>query len=208
MPNTDRQRVGKTCSKTRMTPPDKEVWNGDYTCINIDCDANIPANIVEKQFTHPSKRACVKCRKSPVIRWKCIGCDSIISNNTKRTGTFYCSVMCRQHSYHVRKYAKVVKPVIIKNIKGCQYCCKPLIHDHLLRYCNNKCHSEHRKLEEHRKLYRADMIKRANARMLVKKPNYDKEKRVKHKEKQQLYQKRRYNIKKLVGTIQNKETHI
>lgn len=191
-----------------MKTPKKEVWNGDYTCINIECDANIPANIVEKQFTHPSKRVCVKCRKSPVIRWKCIGCGDTINNNIKNTGVFYCSVTCRMHSNHVRKYAKVVKPVIIKNIKGCQYCCKPLIHEYLLRYCNNKCHSEHRKLEEHRKLYRADMIKRAGARMLAKNPNYDKEKRAKHKEKQQLYQKRRYNVLKLVKKVRDRQTHI
>ena len=150
----------------------------------------------------------MKCRKSPVIRWKCIGCSEVMNNNIKRTGVFYCSVTCRMHSNHVRKYAKVVKPVKIENIVGCQYCCKPLTHDHLLRYCNNTCRTQHRKLEEHRKLYKADMIKRANARMLVKKPNFDKEKRVKHKEKQQLYQKRRYNIKKLVDTIQNRQTDI
>jgi hypothetical protein len=191
-----------------MTPPDKDVWNGDYTCISIDCDANIPANIVEKQFTHPSKRVCIKCRKSPMIRWRCIGCDDIINNTIKRSGTFYCSVMCRMHSNHVRNYAKVVKPVIIKNIKGCQYCCKALIHTHLLRYCNNTCRTLHMKLESHKRLYKADIIKRANARMLVKKPNYDKEKRVKHKKSQQLYQKRRYNVKKLVSKIQNRETYI
>ncbi len=52
------------------------------------------------------------------------------------------------------------------------------------------------------------MIKRANARMLAKKPNYDKEKRIKHKKKQQLYMKRRYNIKKLVNKIQNRKTYI
>ena len=208
MPNTHRQRVGKTYGKAKLKTPNKEVWNGDYVCINIECDLNIPANIVEKQFTHPSKRACMKCRKSPMIRWRCIGCNEVMNNNTKSTGVFYCSVTCRMHSNHVRKYAKVIKPVKIENIVGCQYCCKPLIHDHVLRYCNNTCRTQHRKLEEHRKLYKADMIKRANARMLVKKPNFDKEKRDKHKEKQQLYQKRRYNIKKLVSTIQNKETHI
>ena len=150
----------------------------------------------------------MKCRKSPMIRWRCIGCNEVMNNNTKSTGVFYCSVTCRMHSNHVRKYAKVVKPVIIKNIKGCQYCCKPLIHAHLLRYCNNTCRTQHRKLEEHKKLYKADMIKRASARMLVKKPNYDKEKRAKHKKKQQLYQKRRYNVKKLVDIIQNRETDI
>ena len=191
-----------------MTPPDKEVWNGDYKCINIECDKNIPAHIVEKQHTSPKNRVCSSCKSSPIIRWRCIGCDSIISNNTKRTGTFYCSVMCRQHSYHVRKYAKVVKPVIIKNIRGCQYCCKILTHDYALRYCDNKCRSEHRKLEEHKKLYKADMIKRANARMLSKNPNYDKEKRIKHKKKQQLYMKRRYNVLKIVQKIRDKQTHI
>jgi hypothetical protein len=111
------------------------------------------------------------------------------------------------HSNHVRNYAKIIKPVIIKNIKGCQYCCKVLTHAYLLRYCNNKCRSEHRKLEKHKALYKADMIKRAGVRMLVKKPNYSKEKRAKHKKKQQLYQKRRYNIKKLVTKIQNKVTY-
>ena len=83
-----------------------------------------------------------------------------------------------------------------------------LTHDYALRYCDNKCRSEHRKLEEHKKLYKADMIKRANARMLAKNPNYDKEKRAKHKKKQQLYMKRRYNVKKLVADIQKRATNI
>ena len=52
------------------------------------------------------------------------------------------------------------------------------------------------------------MIKRANARMLAKKPNYDIEKRKKHKKKQQLYTKRRYNIRKLVADIQKRATNI
>tara|TARA_R110002110_G_scaffold43638_1_gene135199 strand:+ start:50 stop:625 length:576 start_codon:yes stop_codon:yes gene_type:complete len=190
-----------------MNPPNKDVWNGDYTCINIECDKNIPAHIVEKQFTHPSNRVCSSCKSSPMIRWRCIGCNDVMNNTVKRSGTFYCSVMCRMHSNHVRNYAKIIKPVIIKNIKGCQYCCKVLTHAYLLRYCNNKCRSEHRKLEKHKALYKADMIKRAGVRMLVKKPNYSKEKRAKHKKKQQLYQKRRYNIKKLVTKIQNKVTY-
>jgi hypothetical protein len=112
------------------------------------------------------------------------------------------------HSNHVRKYAKAIKPVIIKNIVGCNYCTKALTHSHKLKFCDSKCHGLHKKLEVHKSLYKADMIKRANARMLAKKPNYDKEKRVKHKKKQQLYQKRRYNVKKLVGKIQNRETYI
>ena len=169
-----------------MTPPDKDVWNGDYICINIECEKNIPAHIVEKQFTHPKNRVCSSCRSSPMIRWRCIGCDGIISNSTKRTGTFYCSVMCRMHCNHVRNYAKVIKPVLIKNIVGCNYCTKALTHTHKLKFCNAKCHGLHKKLEAHKALYKADMIKRANARLLAKKPNYDKEKRVKHKKKQQL----------------------
>ena len=36
MPSPNRQRVGKTCGKTRMRTPNKEVWNGDYKCINIE----------------------------------------------------------------------------------------------------------------------------------------------------------------------------
>jgi hypothetical protein len=187
-----------------LTPPDKDVWNGDYTCINIECDKNIPAHIVEKQFTHPKNRVCSSCKSSPIIRWRCIGCDGIINNTVKRSGTFYCSVMCRMHSNHVRKYAKVIKPVIIKNIVGCNYCTKALTHSHKLKFCDSKCHGLHKKLEQHKALYKADMIKRADARMLVKNPNYDKEQRVKHKKKQQLYQKRRYNVKKLVGKIQNR----
>ena len=191
-----------------MTPPDKDVWNGDYTCINIECDKNIPAHIVEKQFTHPKNRVCSSCKSSPLIRWRCIGCDGIINNTVKRSGVFYCSVMCRMHSNHVRKYAKAIKPVIIKNIVGCNYCTKALTHSHKLKFCDSKCHGLHKKLEAHKSLYKADMIKRANARLLAKKPNYDKEKRVKHKKKQQLYQKRRYNVKKLVASIQNKATYI
>ena len=191
-----------------MTPPDKDVWNGDYTCINIDCDKNIPAHIVEKQFTHPKNRVCSSCKSSPIIRWRCIGCDGIINNTVKRSGMFYCSVMCRIHSNHVRTYAKVIKPVIIKNIVGCNYCTKALTHSHKLKFCDSKCLGLHKKLEVHKRLYKADIIKRANARMLAKNPNYDKEKRVKHKKKQQLYQKRRYNVLKLVQKVRDKQTHI
>jgi hypothetical protein len=187
-----------------MRPPTKEMWNGDYKCINLNCERDIPAHIVEKQFKSPKYRVCVKCRNFKDVKWRCIGCDSIIYDSNKSTGGFYCSVICRMHSRHVRTYVKVDKQIIIKNIKGCQYCCKILTHDHLLRYCNNTCRTQHRKLEGHKRLYKADMIKRANARMLVKKPNYDKEKRDKHKEYQQLYHKRRYNINKLVNKIQNR----
>jgi len=191
-----------------MTPPDKEVWNGDYTCINIECDKNIPAHIVEKQFTHPSNRVCSSCKSSPMIRWRCIGCNDVMNNTIKRSGTFYCSVICRMHCNHVRNYAKVIKPVVIKNIVGCNYCTKALTHTHKLKFCDSKCHGLHKKLEAHKSLYKADMIKRAAARMLAKNPNYDIEKRNKHKKKQQLYMKRRYNIKKLVYEIQKRETNI
>jgi len=191
-----------------MRCPAKEIWNGDYKCINIDCDRNIPAYIVKKQFTHPTYRVCSSCKIRDSIRWKCIGCDGVINNNMKRSGSFYCSVMCRMHNNHVRNYVKVIKPVIIKNIVGCNYCTKALTHSHKLKFCDSKCLGLHKKLEVHKRLYKADIIKRANARMLAKNPNYDKEKRVKHKKKQQLYQKRRYNVLKLVQKVRDKQTHI
>ena len=112
------------------------------------------------------------------------------------------------HCNHVRNYAKVIKPVVIKNIVGCNYCTKALTHTHKLKFCDSKCHGLHKKLEAHKSLYKADMIKRAASRMLAKNPNYDIEKRNKHKKKQQLYMKRRYNIKKLVYEIQKRETNI
>lgn len=191
-----------------MNTPNKDIWNGNYKCINIGCEIDIPSHIVDKQFTHPKNRVCSKCKSSPLIRWKCIGCGNIITNNTKRTGTFYCTVVCRTHTNHLRTYKKKVKPIKLPSIIGCEYCTKPLKHNHKLKFCDSNCLGKHRKLEQHRALYKADMIKRANARMLAKKPNYDKDKRTKHKKKQQLYMKRRYNIKKLVNKIQNRKTYI
>ena len=191
-----------------MRTPNKEIWNGDYKCINIECDKDIPAHIVNKQFTHPKNRVCVTCRGNKLVRWNCIGCDKLISNNMKRVGTFYCSTGCREHTNHLRTYAKKVMPVVIKNIVGCNYCTKPLEHNNKLKFCDSKCLGKQRQLEQHYKTYKTDMIKRANARNLVKHPNYDKEKRDKHRNKRQSYMKRRYNIKKLVDKIKSRETHI
>ena len=191
-----------------MRTPNKEVWNGDYKCINIECERDIPANIVEKQFTHPKNRVCTKCRNNSSINWKCIGCDKLISNNIKRIGTFYCSVECRLSSNYNRTYAKKVMPVVKKNIVGCNYCTKPLEHNRKLKFCDSKCLAKQRKLEQHYKVYKADVVKRANARNLVKHPNYDKEKREKHKKKQQAYMRRRYRIMKVVNSIKNRETYI
>ena len=208
MSGSNRQRTGKTCGKTRMRTPNKEIWNGDYKCINIECERDIPAHIVEKQFTHPKNRACTVCRGNRSIRWHCIGCNKLISNNTKRVGTFYCTVPCRMHTNSARTYVRKVKPIKLPSIIGCEYCTKALTHNNKLKFCDSKCRSKHRKLEERRALYKADMIKRANARMLAKKPNYDIEKRKKHKKSQQLYMKRRYNIRKLVADIQKRATNI
>ena len=41
-----------------MNNPIKDVWNGDYKCINLDCDRDIPPNLVEKQFISPKHRIC------------------------------------------------------------------------------------------------------------------------------------------------------
>jgi hypothetical protein len=191
-----------------MNFPKKEVWNGDYKCINIDCDRSIIAYIVEKQFTHPKNRVCGKCRNGGNIRWNCIGCGNIISNINKRVGTFYCSPICRSTSHFKRTYPKKIRPIKITNIKGCIYCTKRLTQKNAMKFCSDTCNRKHRMLEKHKSLYKQDMINRANMRMLIKKPNYDKDKRIKHKKKQQFYQKRRYNVNKLVTAIHNKQTYI
>ena len=186
-----------------MRCPTKEVWNGDYKCINIDCDKNIPPHIVEKQFTHPKSRVCVRCRNFKDIKWKCIGCDNIIDNNIKKLGVFYCSIMCRTKNNferHNPKKIKVIKPTIIKN---CIYCEKILIKPNAMKFCDTICYRKNRLLEVHKKRYKKDMINRANARHKVKHPNADIEKREKHKDYQQFYHKRWYNIKKLVKCMRD-----
>ena len=57
-----------------MKPPIKKIWNGDYKCINLDCERDIPEHIVEKQFKAPKYRVCVRCRNFKDVRWKCVVC--------------------------------------------------------------------------------------------------------------------------------------
>lgn len=187
-----------------MRPPHKEIWCGDHKCINVECSRDIPTHMVDKQFTHPKNRVCRSCRNKNSIRWKCVGCDKLISNSSKRLGTFYCSIKCREFTNHFR----TSNVPIIKNIVGCNYCTKPLKYGKKIKFCDSKCIGKQRQLEKHKAMYKSDMIRRANARNLVKHPNYDKEKREKHSEKQKLCMKRRYNIKKLVNKIRSRETHI
>jgi hypothetical protein len=94
-----------------MKPPIKKIWNGDYKCINLDCERDIPEHIVEKQFKAPKYRVCVRCRNFKDVRWKCVGCGIIIDDNDKITGGFYCSNTCRtsrqkgyEKLYHKRWY--------------------------------------------------------------------------------------------------------
>ena len=187
-----------------MRSPVKEIWNGDYKCININCERDIPSNIVEKQYTHPKNRVCFSCKNRGVIRWKCIGCDNILNNNSKTVGVFYCNSKCRIHNNYARTYVQKVRPIILPSIRGCQYCTKRLTHTRKLPFCDKKCHSKHRMLEKHRMIYKRDIVKRSNARMVVKNPKYNKEKREKNREYTKNYNKNYYNRKKLERELSNK----
>jgi len=187
-----------------MNNPTKDVWNGDYKCINIECDRSIPPHYVEKQFTSPKHRVCTKCRNYSSVRWKCLGCDNILNNNDKRMGGFYCSSTCRVKSNFERKYVKKVKPTKPAIVKSCVYCEKILTKSNAIKFCNEVCFRKNRILEKHKSLYQQDMIKRSNMRHTVKHPNADIEKRDKHRGYQQFYHRRWYNVKKLVASINNK----
>jgi len=186
-----------------MRCPTKEVWNGDYKCINIGCERDIPAHIVEKQFTHPKNRVCSSCRNRDVIQWKCVGCNGIISNNIKRTGIFYCSVVCRLHSNHKRIYKPRIKNISPKKINKCVYCTKVITHNCQLKFCNSRCYGKNRNLEKHRHLLKNDVELRSKIRFSVQHPAKSKEKSDKRLEYHRKYQLRYRNIKRLVNKIRN-----
>jgi len=187
-----------------MKCPAKEVWNGDYKCINIDCERNIPANVVEKQFTHPTYRVCSSCKNRDSIRWKCIGCDGVINSNTKRVGSFYCSVVCVAHSNHKRTYISKVKVINPKKINQCVYCDKVIIHNRKLKFCDRNCYSKNRMLEKHRLLLKTAIELRSQIRFKINNPHRSESSRLNVKQ----YQFRYRNIKRLVSKINNRETHI
>jgi len=191
-----------------MRCPAKEIWNGDYKCINIDCNRNIPAYIVKKQFTHPTYRVCSSCKIRDSIRWKCIGCDGVINNNMKRSGSFYCSVSCVAHSRHMRTYTHKIRNINVKRIKTCIYCTKTLNHKNAMKYCGESCRNRNKTLLRHRLLLKNDVNRRSKFRFAAQHPAKSKEKSDKRLEYHRQYQLRYRNIKRLVNKINNKQTHI
>lgn len=189
-----------------MRVPKKEVWNGDYKCIDVDCDRNIPANVVKKQFTHPRNRVCVRCKSHSSIRWKCVACNTIISSSHKRIGTFYCSSPCRWNANFKRTYAPKVRAKKY-DIRKCIYCTKRLTHKHAMKFCNSYCYRNNRMLEKHRLLLKNNVNLRSKLRYAVRHPREAKDKYESRKEYFRQYQTRHRNVKKLVAKIRARQTH-
>ena len=186
-----------------MRCPTKEVWNGDYKCINIDCDRNIPAYIVKKQFTHPKNRVCPSCKNRESIIWRCIGCNTLISNSTKNVGTFYCTPKCRVQSNHKRRYVMKIRSTKYKKKNKCLYCTKILTQKHAIKYCGEPCRNRNKTLLRHRLLLKNNINRRSKIRFAVQHPAKSKEKSDKRLEYHRKYQFRYRNIKRLVNKIRN-----
>jgi hypothetical protein len=183
------------------------VWEGDHTCINIDCDNKIPDLFVEKQQNHKKYRVCVRCRASKQLSWKCVGCTNVMYDVKVNVGRFHCSDSCKVKYHNDKRHGKIkysVKPHMLKGKKyiKCRWCKRPILRGHKL-FCNEVCKRNNIKLIYYRKRVRVASNSRTKDRL-------SSHRRVCNSSKRTSYHKRynmiNYKVKKLVKEINSRNT--
>jgi len=186
------------------------VWEGDHTCINIDCDNKIPDLFVERQQTHTKYRVCVRCRASKQLSWKCVGCTNVMYDVKVNVGRFHCSDICKVKYYNDRRHGKIkysVRPHKLKSkkYKKCGWCSRSILRGHKL-FCNEVCKSNNTKLIKHRRLLKIYISKRSLARLAINKPHIKAGRRCKYRETNRKNNMINYKVKKLVKEINSRNT--